>query len=130
MPGINARTLKPLAGWAHCAQSLETLVSTYVGERVHRRDIGFDGTAMQDRPMNEIEITAAMVAVAEAIEPRLVDGHQYGEPRFDLARIRIIRAGDDGRIDFELQGLYYPRGHLGDFSAFEPRAYAFPASIA
>ncbi|MCA0404862.1 MAG: GPW/gp25 family protein [Proteobacteria bacterium] len=124
MSGIDARTFKVLDGWEHVAQSLDLILSTLVGERVMRRAFGFDGTAMQDRPMNAVEITNAFMAIAEAIEPRFVNGHQYGEPRFDLVRVTPKRAEPAGLIEFELQGLYYPRGHLGDFTVFEPKTHS------
>ena len=125
MAGIDRRTGKPISGWPEVAQSLEVLLTTYVGERVRRRALGFDGDAMQDKPGNAIEITNAFVAIHEAIEPRLVNGEQYGEPRFDLVRIVPVRIGPDGVASFELQGLYYPLALQGDFTVFEQASFDF-----
>lgn len=119
MAGFDRRTGKPLSGWPEVAQSLETILTTFVGERVRRRAFGLDDTVLLDRPQNAKEITDAFISIAEAIEPRLVNGRQYGEPRFDLVRILPLQAGPDGRVIFELQGLYYPLALRGDFSVFE-----------
>ncbi len=129
MAGIDRRTGKPISGWPEVAQSLDVLLTTYVGERVRRRGIGFDGDAMQDKPSNAIEMTNAFVAIMEAIEPRLVNGRQYGEPRFDLVRVVPTRAGPDGVVTFELQGLYYPMGHRGDFSVFETASLSLNSGV-
>lgn len=119
MAGIDRRTGKPLSGWPHVAQSLDVLLTTFIGERTFRRRLGIDEDAILDKPMNSEEITDAFVAIASAIEPRMVNGHQYGEPRFDLVRVVPTQADASGTISFELQGLYYPMGHRGDFSVFE-----------
>lgn len=119
MAGFDRRTGKPLSGWPEVAQSLSTILTTHIGERVRRRAFGIGDAVLQDRPQNVGEITSAFIAIAEAIEPRQVNGRQYGEPRFDLVRVLPTRAGEDGRVIFELQGLYYPLALRGDFSVFE-----------
>lgn len=119
MAGFDRCTGKPLSGWPEVAHSLETILTTTVGERIRRRAFGVDEAVLLDRPQNVQEITSAFIAIAEAIEPRLVNGRQYGEPRFDLVRIVPTRAGADGVTVFELQGLYYPLALRGDFTVFE-----------
>jgi phage baseplate assembly protein W len=123
MAGFNRHTGKPISGWPEVAQSLDTLLTTLVGESIRRRSKGIDEVVIQDRPMNSIEITDAFIGIAEAIEPRMVNGRQLGEPRFDLVRVVPFRAGPDGQVGFELQGLYYPRGLTGDYSIFEQANY-------
>ena len=118
MAGLDRNTGRPLDGWPHVVQSLTVLITTEIGERVERRAFGSRSGDLLDRPGNEPTILDHFAAIAEAIEPRLINGFQYGEPRFDLARI-IPSGGPDGRFGFELVGLYYPRGHLGDFTVFE-----------
>lgn len=118
MAGFSRQTGRPLSGWAETQQSLQVLVTTEVGERVERRRLGNPGSGLLDRPGNLDTVLDHFAAIAQAIEPRLVEGMQYGEPRFDLARI-IPRGDESGQFEFELLGLFYPRGHLGDFSTFE-----------
>lgn len=118
MAGTHDVTGQVITGWPEVAQSLRTILSTPKGSRVMRRDFGCDHHRLLDRPGNAITIVEAFAAIVEAIEPRTVNGQQYGEPRFDLVRIAVTRA-EAGRAEFELAGLYYPRGHLGDFSAVE-----------
>lgn len=123
MAGRDRRTGQPLSGWPEVAQSLDTLLTTFIGERVRRRGMGMDESAIQDRPMSPGEITDAFVAISDAIEPRLVNGRQYGEPRFDLVRVLPIRADAGGTVGFELQGLFYPLALIGNFDVFEQARY-------
>lgn len=118
MAGLNKRTGKVLGGWPNCKQSLRTLIRTEFGERQMRYRVGGEDNPLLDRPGNPIEIMDFFSTLFAAIEPRLVNGFQYGEPRFDLARI-IPSGNETGLFTFNLIGLYYPRGHLGDFSFFE-----------
>jgi phage baseplate assembly protein W len=129
MAGFDERHGAVLTGWDHVAQSLAVLLTTLIGERVMRRGLGMDEATLQDRPMNAVEITDAFVAISEAIRPRLVNGHQYGEPRYDLVRVVPLSARESGFISFRLDGLYYPLGHLGDFSVFEARSFDLGASL-
>lgn len=119
MAGLSHKTGEVLFGWAEVAQSLATILTTQVGERCRRRAFGIDGKVLLDRPQTPRDMVDAFIAIAEAIEPRFVNGRQYGEPRFDLVRVVPLRAGADGHVGFELQGLYYPNALLGDYSTFE-----------
>ena len=33
----------------------------------------------------------------------------------------------DGKIGFQIDGIYRPRGHLGDFTGAEPKTYSLNA---
>jgi uncharacterized protein len=116
--GFDRRTGRPLDGWAHTQQSLNVLITTDLGERVMRYRLGGRNGSLLDKPGNALTVVDHFIAIQEAIEPREVNGFQYGEPRFDLARI-VPRGNESGLFTFELIGLYYPRGHLGDFSVYE-----------
>ena len=111
-------------------QSLLTILGTPKGSRVMRREFGLVDIGLIDAPMNEQTITDAFQAIAEAIEPREINGHQYGEPRFDLIQILPSEASKSGRIVFDLAGLHYPRGHLGDFTVVEVASTSFVLSAA
>ncbi|MEW6257424.1 MAG: baseplate assembly protein [Pseudomonadota bacterium] len=112
--GFDRRTGKVITDWDHASQSITVIVTTLRGTRVQRRDFGSDDTALVDAPMNDRQLVAFFTAVAEALEPRLVEGHQLGEPRFLLRSVSVIEAGADGGITIGLVGYYVPRGHLGD----------------
>lgn len=114
MSGANRVTGKELDGWEHCVQSLMQIITTPKGTRVMRRDFGSEVPYLVDRPGTQDRVVDVTMALAEAIEHP-----EYGEPRFRLRRCSIIDAGIDGRFEVEIDGIYYPRGHLGDFSVFE-----------
>lgn len=112
--GIDRRTGKILTDWDHVRQSVTVIVKTLRGTRVQRRDFGADDSALVDAPMNDRQLVAFFTAVAEALEARLVEGHQLGEPRFLLRSVSVLDAAADGGITIVLAGYYVPRGHLGD----------------
>lgn len=125
MPGIDSASGKLISGWPEVEQSIGTILSTAIGERVFRRDFGAEEAGYQDKPTNEPTLVGTYAAIAAALEPRVVRGRQMGEPRFDLVRIVPTAGGASGRIELEMIGLYYPRGHLGDFSVVEARGFVF-----
>lgn len=109
--GIDQNTGRVLVGWPHVAQSLSKIVMTEIGSRIERRDFGSSLGSLIDRPQNDETTLAFFMALAEAIEPRLVRGSVYGEPRFNLTAIRIdLRT--PGVLLVSLKGDYYPEGHL------------------
>ena len=123
--GVDRRTGKPLADWPHIRQSLGVIISTAIGERVARRPFGGGLESMIDRPMNIDTIVTLYMKIAEAIEPREIEGIQMGEPRFQLDTISISPT-IDGKATVELRGIVFPRGHLGDRTpAIESRAFQF-----
>ncbi len=105
-----------LDGWDHVQQSIRRILTTPYGSRVMRRDFGSDLENLIDAPMNARNVMAMFAATAIALEPRLVDGNWYGEPRFRLEQVRVTDVGADGRIALDCAGTYYPNGHKGDFS--------------
>ncbi|CAH1665857.1 MULTISPECIES: GPW/gp25 family protein [unclassified Chelatococcus] len=119
--GFDRRTGKVLRDWDHTRQSIEIILTTPKYTRVMRRLFGADLQSLIDAPMNPRVILAAFVAIAEALEPREVEGFQLGEPRFRLVSVKVADAQQDGRITFELTGTYFPNGHLGDFTTGNER---------
>ncbi|MFT4162859.1 GPW/gp25 family protein [Shinella sp.] len=122
--GIDARTGKILTGWAHCAQSIEKCLTTRYGTRVMRRHIGSLVPEIQDENADPTTIMRLYVAVADAL-----NDPAGGEPGFNLTSIELVRAGRDGRFVFLLEGDYFPRGHLGDFSVKEERSMTFSRGV-
>lgn len=124
--GFDRRTGKVLRDWDHVRQSIEIILTTPRFSRVMRRQFGADLQTLIDAPMNPRVILAAFVAIAEALEPREVEGFQLGEPRFRLVSVAVKAAAPTGQITFELTGIYYPRGHQGDFTPDTERVVSVP----
>jgi phage baseplate assembly protein W len=112
MPGVNRVTGRALDGWSHVSQSIGDILSTPIGTRVERRDYGSALFELIDRPINASTVARAARAVAEAI--------LRWEPRFEVTKVEIDEASAGGRLGLAVTGIYYPRGHLGDYTVYEP----------
>lgn len=106
--GMDRRTGKVLTGWPHVVQSIEDILTTRVMTRIMRRDYGSNVPKLVDAPMNQGSLLRLYVAIADALE--------QWEPRFRLTHISFTATGADGVAEITLAGVYYPRGHLGDFT--------------
>lgn len=109
--GVNAETGLPLTDWDHVQQSITKILTTRVGSRVMRREFGSELMELIDRRMTQRNILAAFAECAVAIA--------RWEPRFRLRRCAVKDANASGQIEFELYGVYYPRGHLGDYTIMQ-----------
>ena len=118
--GLDRRTGKVITGWEHCAQSIAVIILTRIGTRVLRRPFGSLVPELQDRNATPMRIMQTYAAIAAAL--------RRWEPGFRLQTIAITRAGPDGVFVFEMTGVFYPRGHLGDYSAAEARTVAIAAN--
>lgn len=106
--GVSRSSGKPLSDWDHVAQSIAVILTTPIGSRVMRRDFGSEMFDLIDAKMTPRTILAIYGAAATAIA--------RWEPRFRLERAAIVDAGPGGRVELALMGVYFPRGHEGDFS--------------
>lgn len=118
--GIDRATGKSLIGWDHCVQSIAVILTTRVGSRVMRRAFGSAALDLQDRNATPKRIMQIYAAVAAAIK--------RWEPGFRLQTIKLTRGGADGVFAFEIAGVFYPRGHLGDYSVSETRSAVLAAN--
>lgn len=109
--GVDRRTGRPLAGWSHCLQSIEHILTTALGTMVMARDYGSDVPNRIDRPANEREIAGLAMAAAQALAK--------DEPAFRLRRAVVKDVTAAGVVELHLAGDYYPLGHRGDFSIVE-----------
>lgn len=125
--GLDARTGRLLYSWPHCVQSIGKILTTELGERLQRRGFGSRLFSFIDRPQNEETIIELYMAAAEALQPRVVEGRQYGEPGFVLLRTSID-AGEPGRVLFLLSGVFFEHGHLGDYSNPTERQVVYAVS--
>jgi hypothetical protein len=113
--GLDERTGRLLYGWPHCVQCIRKILTTEIGERVQRRAFGSRLLGLIDKPQNLETIIEFYVATAEALQPRIVEGHQLGEPGFVLLR-NSIDAGTTSRLYLLMGGVFFEHGHLGDYS--------------
>jgi phage baseplate assembly protein W len=116
--GVDRHTGKPVAGWAHVVLSLEAIFTTPFGSRVMRRWIGSLIPLMLGQNLVPDTLLRFFTALYAALA--------Y-EPRFALTKINILSTADElrqGRLRIELQGVYRPRAHLGDFRAEGPKRLA------
>jgi phage baseplate assembly protein W len=109
--GTNRATGRPLGDWDHVRQSIEVILSTPIGSRVMRREFGSRIPDLIDAKLTRSTVLAIYSAAAEAIET--------WEPRFRLRTASISAADAGGVVEIALGGVYFPRGHLGDWSAAE-----------
>ncbi|MFT0891004.1 GPW/gp25 family protein [Pseudochelatococcus sp. G4_1912] len=112
--GFDRETGAVITDWEHVSQSIGLSLTTPRFTRVMRRLFGSDLTGMIDAPMNSQNMLRVIRAVAEALQQRLIEGRQYGEPRFKLEKVQVNRAEASGRLTITVRGKYLPRGHLGD----------------
>ncbi len=106
--GVNREAGSPLSGFEHVKQSIGVILTTPIGSRVMRREFGAELMDLIDRPMTEQVILAVYAATVMAIA--------RWEPRFSVVGCQIKRTDVSGEFEMEIAGIYYPRGHLGDFS--------------
>jgi phage baseplate assembly protein W len=112
MAGLDRITGKPLDGWAHVAQSIAVLLTTPKASRVMRRHFGSDLPRLVDKPLSPATIVDFYAATAGAIGAF--------EPRFKIVRMKVGGATANGELTLDCEGIYFPRGHLGDFSVSVP----------
>ena len=110
-----------MTGWDHVVQSLGKLLTTRFNTRTMRRHLGSNVPELQDQNADPLTIFNLYVSIAEAI-----NDPDNGEPGFNLKTIELVEAKRTGRFVFLMEGDYFPRGHLGDFSVFEQRTVNYP----
>lgn len=111
--GFDATTGAVISGWDHVLQSMRTLFTTARESRVMRRGVGSDVPRMVDQPMTPVNVIDFYSACARALR-------DY-EPRFRVSKMSVESVSSDGQLVIGIQGVFYPRGHLGDFSVSEPK---------
>ena len=118
-------TGKMLIGWAHCQQSIRMCLRKRIRTVEMRYHHGCEVPELQDGNTDEDTIFDVFVAIAEALADP--DG---GEPGFRLQTIAVYVVGRTGRTIFLLSGIFFPRGHLGDFTLQEDRSVQWPEAMA
>lgn len=109
--GVSAANGKLLTNWDHVQQSIHKILTTRLNTRVMRRDFGSELPDLVDAKMTGRNVLAVYSAAAAAI--------RKWEPRFQVKSARLTKLTPQGEVALDLFGLYFPRGHLGDFSVVE-----------
>lgn len=116
MPGMDRITGRSLSGWPHVEQSLGVLLTTPLRSRIMRRALGAGVQRRVDMPISPATLIDLYADVATAITKF--------EPRYRVTRMRLPSDPTAGAISLLLEGVYFPRGHLGDFSISQPKSAA------
>lgn len=110
---MDRNTGKPLDGWPHVAQSIAVLFTTPKVSRVMRRYVGSALPRLVDAPISPVTMIDFYAGAAGAIDEF--------EPRFEVTQMRVSGASEEGHLTLDCEGVFFPRGHLGDFTVREPR---------
>ncbi|MGO4735981.1 baseplate assembly protein [Bosea sp. 2KB_26] len=111
--GLNRRTGEVLMGWDHCVQSMAFIIRTRLASLIMLREFGSLVPELQDRNATPRRIMQVYAAIAAALKA--------WEPGFRLRQIRLTRFGPDGAFGFLIEGIFYPNGHVGDYSVSETK---------
>lgn len=112
--GTSAVTGAPLSDWDDTEQSIRCIMKTPKGSRVMRRTFGSNVPDFVDQKMTRRSILGLYSSAATAL--------LLWEPRFRMTSGRVSKADETGEISVDLYGIYYPRGHLGDYSVSESKS--------
>lgn len=125
--GVDRYTGKLLQSWEHVEQSMELIFATPFHQRVLRRWVGsFVPLILGESGVSRI-ITRFFWAIVTSIdlwEPdyRIKQTYLMGEaienwsPSMGTDINGLFR---QGQVIFRTEGVWYPRGHLGDYTPFE-----------
>lgn len=100
--GMNRDTGLRLEGFDHLIQSIQDILTTPLGSRVHRRDYGSLLPRLVDRPMSGALVALMINATATALD--------RWEPRLKLEKVIIDAVNVGGQISMSLIGYYVVNG--------------------
>ncbi|WP_020179784.1 GPW/gp25 family protein [Methylopila sp. M107] len=112
--GIDRRSGRVVAGWAHVAQSLEVIWTTRIGSRVMRLDFGSNhfGLLSEDlTPALALQLYDSLVTAAHAFEPE-----------YRIRELQLVSLTREGALGIRHRGRYYPEGRLGNYDLFADQA--------
>lgn len=112
--GISAVTGRLATDWDHTQQSIDKIIRTAIGSRIMRRQFGSELQDLIDAKLIRKNVLAVYSAVAAAIVK--------WEPRYRMLSGSIASANADGNLALTVTGIYYPRGHLGDYTVAEDKS--------
>lgn len=103
MIGMDRHTGQPISGIEHLRQCIEDILTTPVGSRRQRPEYGSQLRRFVDLPVTDGWKSAVQAEVARALG--------RWEPRLSISQVRVV-AVLDGRIEFELKGLFKGKSAL------------------
>lgn len=117
--GMDRKTGKVLMGWEHVQQSMLVIIMTRYHDRVLRRWVGSFVPHILGESATPRVITRFFWAICSSLE--------LWEPNYRISKIHIEKRDDNavltsaeelraGHMSNRLEGVYRPRGHLGDFT--------------
>lgn len=109
--GVDARTGKPLSGFAHCAQSVDDIVTTLLTERVLLLDYGLNPTRRLGR-----NISPALAA--QLYRDAIAAIHKW-EPEFRITTLQLVGVDRTGMLALRIDGRYFPEGRYGNYDIVE-----------
>lgn len=116
MSTIDRFTGKPLEGIDDVWQSIAVILGTALEQLVMARDFGSNMPRLVDRSVSQVTIIEFYAAVPEAINRINPESLMDEEPRFRIVQMSLSDMTETGHAAFDIEGIYYPRGHLGDYS--------------
>lgn len=119
MATIDRYTGKEISGLDDLWQSITTICTTTLKSLVFARDFGGNLPRLVDHAVSPVTLIDFYAAFPEAIGRINPETGMAEEPRFQLTRVQISEEDSDienGNPVFDVEGIYFPRGHLGDFS--------------
>jgi phage baseplate assembly protein W len=119
MATIDHNTGKPLEGIDDVWQSIAIILATPLAALVMARDFGSKMPRLVDRAVSQVTLIEFYQAVPQAINRICTETLMAEEPRFRVKNMQLSDMTADGHATFDITGLYYPRGHLGDYSIVE-----------
>ena len=123
--GIDENTGQLLRGWPHCVQTMRKIFRARINGQVHPgRHLGSGVPDIQDGNATPNTLMELYIKIAEALEDP-----QDGELGFVLETIEMIEGQADnraGKFQFEFNGIFFPFGHIGDFSIQERAQFLVP----
>lgn len=97
-----------LSGWLFVQEQIATILTQPFFERVMRPYVGTNAWRLIGELANRQTAQRFRWAVALAVELFV--------PNFKLVRIDWVDVSRSGDTGWRIDGTYYPRGHLGDYS--------------
>lgn len=116
MATIDRNTGALIEGIDDVWQSIATILSTTLKSLVMARDFGSKMPRLVDRAVSQVTVIEFYAAVPEAINRLSPETLMAEEPRFRIVQMTLSDMTTNGNATFDIEGIYYPRGHLGDYS--------------
>lgn len=94
---IDPSTGEYISGWPRIQKSIETILTTQLGERLMRLGWGSAFLDMQDKPLNSEVMTAGIYQAVFYI-------NKY-EPEFRVTNVQISGQGSAGNVQVDVYGI-------------------------